>query len=46
MWCWNWDASHSRSEMPVKFGMWCWRRMEIISTDYVRNEGVLHRVKE
>jgi hypothetical protein len=27
--------------------MWCWRRMEkIIWTDCVRNEGVLHRVKE
>ena len=30
-----------RSEMPVKFGMWCWRRMETSSTDYVRNEEVL-----
>jgi hypothetical protein len=27
--------------------MWCWRRMEKISwTDHVRNEEVLHRVKE
>jgi hypothetical protein len=27
--------------------MWCWRRMEKISwTDCVRNEEVLHRVKE
>jgi hypothetical protein len=27
--------------------MWCWRRMEkIIWTDLVRNEEVLHRVKE
>jgi hypothetical protein len=27
--------------------MWCWRRMERISlTDRVRNEEVLHRVKE
>jgi hypothetical protein len=27
--------------------MWCWRRMEKISwTDGVRNEEVLHRVKE
>jgi hypothetical protein len=27
--------------------MWCWRRMEKISwTDRVRNEGVLHIVKE
>jgi hypothetical protein len=29
------------------FKMWCWRRMEkISSTDHVRNEGVLLRVKE
>jgi hypothetical protein len=27
--------------------MWCWRRLEMISlTDCVRNEAVLHRVKE
>jgi len=27
--------------------IWCWRRMETISwTDRVRNEEVLHRVKE
>jgi hypothetical protein len=29
------------------FEMWCWRRMEKVSwTDRVRNEEVLHRVKE
>jgi hypothetical protein len=29
------------------FEMWCWRRMEKLSwTDRVRNEEVLHRVKE
>ena len=29
------------------FEMWCWRRMEKISwTDCVRNEEVLHRVKD
>jgi len=29
------------------FEMWCWRGMETISwTDWVRNEEVLHRVKE
>jgi hypothetical protein len=29
------------------FDMWCWRRIEkIIWTDRVRNEEVLHRVKE
>jgi hypothetical protein len=27
-------------------GMWCWRRMEICWTDRMRNEEVLHRVKE
>ena len=26
--------------------MWCWRRMEISWTDYVRNEEVLLRVNE
>jgi hypothetical protein len=26
--------------------MWWWRRMEISSFDRVRNEEVLHRVKE
>jgi hypothetical protein len=28
------------------FEMWCWRRMEISWTERVRNEEVLHRVKE
>jgi len=29
------------------FQMWCWRKMEKISwTDHVRNEALLHRVKE
>jgi hypothetical protein len=28
------------------FEMWCWRRMEISWTDCVRNEEVIHRVKE
>ena len=36
------DQKHLES-----FEMWCWRRMEKISwTDRVRNEEVLHRVKE
>ena len=26
--------------------MWCWRRMENSWTDHVRNDEVLHRVKE
>jgi hypothetical protein len=39
---WAVDKKHLES-----FEMWCWRRMEkIISTDRVRNEGVLLRVKE
>jgi hypothetical protein len=57
-WCWlyiaetcSWfihrysclNALASRSETP---GKWCWRRMEIIWTDHVRNEEVLLRVKE
>jgi hypothetical protein len=30
-----------------RFEMWCWRRMEKNSrTDRVRNEEVLHKVKE
>jgi hypothetical protein len=41
------DTSESRSEVSAEFEMWCWRRMErIIWTDRVRNEEVLHRVKE
>jgi hypothetical protein len=36
------DQKHLES-----FELWCWRRMEKISwTDRVRNEEVLHRVKE
>jgi len=36
------DQKHLES-----FKMWCWRRMEkIIWTNHVRNEEVLHRVKE
>ena len=46
LWCWNLDTSGSRSEIPGKFWMWCWRRMEKISwTDHVRKE-VLLRVNE
>jgi len=47
VWCWNLDASGSRSQIPGKFEMWCWRRMEKISwTEHVRNEEVLLRIKE
>jgi hypothetical protein len=41
------DTSESISELPGKFEMWCWRRMEKISwTDCVKNEEILTRVKE
>ena len=34
-------------ELPVKFEMWCCRRLEKISwTADMRNEEVIHRVKE
>jgi hypothetical protein len=43
----NLDISESRSEIPGRFEMWCWRRMEKIRwTDRVRNEEVLHTVME
>jgi hypothetical protein len=35
------DQEHQES-----FEMWCWRRMEIIWTDHVRDEEVLLRIKE
>jgi hypothetical protein len=43
MWTfWKVDQKHLKS-----FEMWCWRRMEKIRwTDRVRNEEILHRVKE
>jgi hypothetical protein len=41
------DTLESRSEIPGKFEMWCWRRMEKISwTDHVKNGEVSHRVKK
>jgi len=41
------DCSESRSEIPGKFEMYCWRRMEkMIHSDRVRNEDVLHKIKE
>jgi hypothetical protein len=42
----NVDTSESRSEIPGSLEMWCWRRLEINWTDHVRNEEVLHTVKE
>ena len=40
-------AFNKKKTIFTSFEMWCWSRMERISwTDHVRNEGVLHRVKE
>ena len=47
IWCWNLDASGSRSETPGKFWDVVLEKVEKISwTDHVRNEEVLLRVKE
>jgi len=42
------SKKHKWTDMRLEsFEMWCWRRMEKISrTDRVRNEEVLHKVKE
>jgi hypothetical protein len=43
----TWTLQKVVAVMPREFGIWCSRRMEKISwTDNVRNEEVLHRVKE
>jgi hypothetical protein len=43
----TWTLQKVVAVMPRKSRTWCSRRMEKISwTDYVRNEEVLHRVKE
>jgi hypothetical protein len=43
----KWTLRKVDQKYLESFGMWCWRRMEKISwTDRVRNEEVLHRVKE
>jgi hypothetical protein len=55
--CYIWSVALYGAEMQTlrkmdqkyleSFEMWCWRRMEKISwTGRVRNEEVLHRVKE
>jgi hypothetical protein len=42
-----WTLGKVDQKYMESFEMWCWRRMEKISwTDHVRNEEVLHRVKE
>jgi hypothetical protein len=43
----TWTLRKVNQKHLERFEMWCWRRMEKISwTDRVRNEEVLHRVKE
>jgi len=43
----TWLLRNVYQKYPGSFKMWCWRRMEKISwTDRVRNEVVVHRVKE
>jgi hypothetical protein len=43
----TWTFRKVGQKYPESFEMWCWRRMDKISwTDRVRNEEVLHRVKE
>jgi hypothetical protein len=42
----TWTLRKVDQKYLESFEMWCWRRMEISWTDRVRNEEVLHRVKE
>jgi hypothetical protein len=43
----TWTLQKVHQKYLERFEIWCWRRMEKISwTDRVRNEEVLHRVKE
>jgi hypothetical protein len=43
----TWTLRKVDQKYLESFEMWCWRRMEkIIWTDRVRNEEVLHRLKE
>jgi hypothetical protein len=43
----TWALQKVDQKYMESFEMWCWRRMKMISwTDRVRNEEVLHRVKE
>jgi len=46
VWCWKLGTSEGRSGILASFETRCWRRKEISWTDRVRNEVVLHRVKE
>jgi hypothetical protein len=43
----RWTLRKMDQKYLESFEMWCWRRMDKISwTDRVKNEEVLHRVKE
>jgi len=43
----TWTLGAADQKYLESFEMWCWRRMEkISSTDHVRNEEVLLRVNE
>jgi hypothetical protein len=42
----TWTLRKVDQKYLESFEIWCWRRMEISWTDHVRNEEVLHRVKE
>ena len=43
----TWTLRKVDQKYPGSFEMWCWRRMEKIGwTNRVRNEEVLHKVKE
>ena len=42
----TWTIRKVDQKYLESFEMWCWRRMEISWIDRVRNEKVLHRVKE
>ena len=42
----TWTLRATDQKHLENFEMWCWRRMKISWTDYVRNEEVLLRVNE
>jgi hypothetical protein len=43
----TWTFQKVKHKYLESFEMWCWRRMDKINwTDRVRNEEVLHRVKQ
>jgi hypothetical protein len=44
--CWNWTLRKVDQKYLEGFVVWCWKRMEIIWNDRVRNEEVLQRVNE